>query len=147
LDLSTKYIKAGLPDQPRIPADWHIPLQVYIFVTADERMTGLKEKALITMFFLGNAIDSTSTPFILSQEGWKEMNSMAAHKFMSGDLYQVIMVKMLLTAALIGTYALAKGINSKLEYPLEKVLRIGNIIIWTVLVWNTANVLATVFIA
>jgi Domain of unknown function (DUF5658) len=109
-------------------------------------MTGLKEKALITMFFLGNAIDSTSTPIILSQEGWKEMNSMAAQKFVSGDLYQVIMVKMLLTAALIGTYALAKGINSKLEYPLEKALRIGNIIIWAVLVWNTANLLATIFI-
>ena len=92
------------------------------------------------MFFLGNFVDSTSTPIILTQEGWSEMNSLAAQKFGNGEMYEVIMVKMLLTATLIGTYALAKGINSKLEYPLEKVLRIGNLVVWGVLAWNTLNI-------
>jgi hypothetical protein len=96
------------------------------------------------MFFLGNFVDSTSTPIILTQDGWSEMNSFASAKFGNGEMYEVIMIKMLLTATLIGTYALAKGINSKLEYPLEKTLRIGNIVIWCVLVWNAANLLATI---
>jgi hypothetical protein len=106
----------------------------------------LKEKALITMFFLGNFVDSTSTPIILAQEGWSEMNSLAAQKFGDGEMYEVIMIKMLLTATMIGTYALAKGINSKLEYPLEKALRIGNLVVWGVLVWNTVNIAANYLI-
>ena len=96
------------------------------------------------MFFLGNFVDSTSTPIILTQNGWSEMNSLASEKFVNGEMYEVIMLKMLLTATLIGTYALAKGINSKWEYPLEKTIRIGNFVIWGVLIWNAANVLATV---
>ena len=98
------------------------------------------------MFFVGNMVDSTSTPILLTQEGWSEMNSLASTKFAGGEMYEVIMIKMLLTATLIGTYALAKGINSKWEYPIGKALRIGNIVIWGVLVWNAVNVLATILI-
>ena len=74
------------------------------------------------------------------------MNSLASTKFADGEMYEVIMVKLLLTATLIGTYALAKGINSKWEYPIEKALRIGNMVVWGVLIWNAANILATYLI-
>lgn len=96
----------------------------------------------MTAFFCGHAVDSVATSLLVTQPGWKEA-WIAAPKINQGELAEVIMVKTAVAAVLVGAYALANQLESELEYPLEKTLQIGNLIVWGVQAWNAANVLAT----
>ena len=103
----------------------------------------MKEKRLITIFFLGNMIDASSTAYLLAQDGWQELNVFANGKIVQGEFTELIILKLAVTAVLIGSYALAKSTGSRLKFPLEKSLSIGTYAIWGVLAWNALNVIAT----
>ncbi len=103
----------------------------------------INAKRLITSFFIANAVDSLITFYFLNQEGWQELNLVAVGKISRGEFYEVLILKTAVTAILIGTYALAKTINSRLEYPLERSVQIGTMLIWIVQVWNAFNVIAS----
>ena len=100
-------------------------------------------KRLITSFFVANVVDSLITAYFLSQEGWQELNLFAVGKISRGEFYQVLILKIAVTAILIGAYAIAKSLNSRLEYPLERSVQIGTALVWIVQVWNAFNVIAT----
>lgn len=104
----------------------------------------MKEKRLITSFFLANAVDSVTSPFLAVQEGWKELGPLALNKIEHGELHEAIILKTAFTAVLIGSYALASKIGSRWEYPTEKALQIGNVFVWGVQAWNAANIIAQV---
>jgi hypothetical protein len=107
-------------------------------------MKSLNGKRLITSFFLANLFDIVITTVFLSQDGWRELNSLAQNKIVMGEFYELIILKTALTAVLIGGYALASTLNSRLAYPLEQAVRIGSIVVWSVQIWNTINVIASV---
>jgi hypothetical protein len=102
------------------------------------------EKRLITAFFLGNAIDSTSTSILLTQKGWQELNQFVVNKIAMGEFHDVLILKLALTAVLIGTFALATCIESRWAAPIGKALRIGNLLVWGTQIWNGINLLATI---
>ena len=107
-------------------------------------MKHINGKRLITSFFLANFIDIIITAVFLSQDGWRELNSLAVNKIASGEFYELIIIKTAFTAVLIGSYALATEVNSRLAYPLEQSVRIGALVVWSVQVWNAINVIASV---
>jgi hypothetical protein len=104
------------------------------------------QKRLITSFFLANAVDATITSMLLTQQGWQELNRLAFDSIAQDGIQEVLILKLALTAVLIGSYALAHCISSRLEYPLEKALQWGAILVWGVQVWNAANVIAELFL-
>ena len=106
----------------------------------------MNEKRLITTFFLGNAIDSTSTSILLTQEGWQELNYFVTQKIAAGEFHDVIILKLAFTAILIGTFALATCINSRWASPIGRALRIGNLFVWGIQIWNGFNILATLLL-
>lgn len=112
-----------------------------------ERLGSLNEKRLITAFFLGNAIDSTSTSILLTQEGWQELNQFVVNKIAMGEFHDVIILKLAVTAILIGTFALATCIDSRWAAPIGKALRIGNLVVWGIQIWNGFNLLASLMLA
>ncbi len=103
----------------------------------------MKDKQLIVSFFLANLVDAISTSLLLTQEGWQELNGLALQKIQMGELHELIIIKLALTAVLIGSYALARSLNSRLEYPLEQSLRLGGLVVWGVQIWNAFNIVAT----
>lgn len=103
-------------------------------------------KRLITSFFLANAIDSAITSLMLTQPGWSELNGFAAAFIQRGDFHTVLILKIAFTAALIGCYALACCLGSRLAYPLEKTLQVGTVVVWAVQIWNVANVMGWLFL-
>ncbi len=101
-------------------------------------------KRLITSFFLANFTDILITTIFLSQDGWRELNSLASSKIAQGEFYELIILKTAFTAVLIGSYALATNIKSRLAYPLERAVQFGSLVLWSVQVWNAINVIASV---
>ncbi len=107
----------------------------------------MKEKQLITSFFVANLIDTLASTYFLAQDGWRELNRLAFDKIAMGEIHELIIIKLTVTAVLIGAYALAKATDSRLEYPLEISLRLGSLVVWSVQIWNAANILAAFAVA
>ncbi len=106
----------------------------------------MDQKRLITSFFLANAVDATITSLLLTQQGWQELNRLAYESIAQDGIQEILILKLAVTAVMIGSYALAHCINSRLEYPLEKALQWGAMMVWGVQVWNAANVVADLFL-
>ena len=104
----------------------------------------MKEKRLMTSFFLANAIDTAVSPFLAFQEGWKELGPLADIKIEHGEFHEALILKTAFSAVLIGSYALAAKMDSRWKYPTEQALKIGNVFVWGVQVWNAANILTTI---
>ncbi len=104
----------------------------------------LTAKQLITLFFLANTLDSASTSYLLTQQGWQELNQFALSMIARGQIHVFLILKIAFMAALISAYAVTKQRGSRLAYPLEKALLLGNLIVWTVQLWNAFNVLLAV---
>lgn len=102
----------------------------------------MKEKALITSFFATMSADSVLSYHLITNEGWREGNLVAGYHIEQGNLENLIIAKMGVTAVLIGSYALAAKIGSRWEYSTRRALQISNVIMWGVLAWNTAKILA-----
>ena len=102
----------------------------------------MKEKALITSFLVTMSADSAISYHLITNEGWREGNMVADFNIEQGNLENLIIAKMGYTAVLIGSYALAAKIGSRWEYPTRKALQISNVLMWGVVAWNTAKILA-----
>jgi len=95
-----------------------------------------KEKSLIRSFVVANYFDTISTLFALEFPNLKEVGILATEV----GLTETIVVKAGVTACLVGVYALAKTKGSRLAFPLEKALKISNVIVWGATVLNIAQI-------
>lgn len=104
----------------------------------------MKEKGLITSFFLANSLDTVVSSYFVLGEGWREGGPLAALKIEEGNFHEALILKTAFSAVLIGSYALAAKLNSRWEFPTRKALEIGNIFVWGVQVWNVVNIATTI---
>jgi len=104
----------------------------------------MKGKELMTSFFAANMVDSVLTRTSLEIPGMQELQGWASHYFEAGDINLPILVKTGVIVALIGSYALAQSQGSRLEYPLEKAMKIGTYMVWGIVAWNSVNIAAEV---
>jgi hypothetical protein len=85
----------------------------------------MKEKSLVSSFAISNTIDIVVTLFVLSHGLGTEFNPLARQMIARGDVANLLILKVAYAAVLIGVYALATSLNSRLRYPTEKSLQIA----------------------
>ncbi len=100
----------------------------------------MKEKKLMTYFFLVQAADLAITLRALQLPGFSELNSFAAEMLDNGEEIKMIMIKMAVTLFLVGAYALTKEKESRFAFSTEKALQIGVAIMSAVLMMNAVQV-------
>ncbi|OGM88218.1 hypothetical protein A2614_01295 [Candidatus Woesebacteria bacterium RIFOXYD1_FULL_40_21] len=98
----------------------------------------MQERKLVTYFFLGHLIDSAVSYFYLSDNSWKEVGFLQNSPFLElGAMDKIVIAKMGVVAALIGTYALATGLNKPgIKFSTEKAIQVGTVAVWAVQIWN-----------
>lgn len=100
----------------------------------------MKEKGLMTSFYLANAADVFVTTYALHQDGFTELNSRAQDMINSGETSDILVAKIAITAVLTGIYALTAKEGNRWKWPVEKAMQIGNGLVWGAVVWNMVNV-------
>lgn len=114
-----------------------------------ERATSLTGKELIGTFFAAEVIDTAMTSASLNFLGGTEINPTGAELLTTLEQNEVFVLKVAVTTLLISLYALTsneKIIDKKVKftsikpnYVLERGLQGANIFAWSVVAWNTAN--------
>ena len=104
----------------------------------------MKEKLLMTSFYLGNFADAAITMVGINQPGFRELNQAADNLISNGGIYNALVGKMAIVAVLTGIYALTASENGRFKWPVERAMQIGNVVVWGAVAWNTLNVGLTV---
>jgi len=97
----------------------------------------------MTTFFAGGMADVLSTEIGL-QVGLNEAGIMGKSHIEAGRGHEAYMVRIAVTAVLIGLYALSKKHGGRWEFPLDKAIRIGNLITWGADVLNVVQIAHTI---
>lgn len=100
----------------------------------------MKEKVLMTSFFIAGAVDMASTSYGLTLPGFTEQGIAGAQFVESGQFTHALLVRTAVTAWMIGTYALTKTHQSRWTFPVEKAMAINNVICWGINVLNVSQI-------
>lgn len=101
----------------------------------------MKEKDLMTSFFLANVADIATTSYGMSVVGLKEVGVVGSHLAESGHISDAFLVRTAVTAGMIGLYAITKQHGSRWAFSFETAMHIANIISWSAIVLNTVQIL------
>lgn len=99
-----------------------------------------KEKRLINSFLLANICDIVITAIALSLPGFVEKGLVAGNMFEQARFLEPIIFKIAITAFMIGLYALAMHRRGRWSDPIATALKIGTVVVWSVVAWNELNV-------
>ncbi len=99
-----------------------------------------REKKLINSFILANVCDVCITFIALMLPGFTEKGFLAGTLFARAQVSEVLILKIAITAFMIGIYALAVHRDGRLLQPVQAALRTGNALVWFVVAWNELNV-------
>jgi hypothetical protein len=100
----------------------------------------MREKRLINSFALANLSDMVVTGVGLSLPGIREKGIQAEDMFAQGQVSEMLIIKVAVTAFMIGIYALAAHRNSRYHPAIEKALKIGTVLVWLAVAWNELTV-------
>jgi hypothetical protein len=100
----------------------------------------MKEKGLMTSFFLAGAVDVASTTYGLTLEGFNEVWIVGGPMVESGHFSNAALLRTAVTVSMIGMYALTKTHNSRWAFSFEKAMSIGNAICWGFNVFNVSQI-------
>lgn len=96
----------------------------------------------MTSFFVANAIDAIITTHAL-RLGLAEEKGFI-QPLMEGHLSDALIIKTAIPAFLVGIYALSQHHTSKWTLPVDRAIRMANVLTWSVVAWNTLQMNATV---
>lgn len=99
----------------------------------------MKEKSLATSFFAANLADVVSTAVAL-RVGMHEVGKISRPMVESGNEAGFYLLKMGVTAGLIGIYLLSQKKGGWFGKGMDISLRISNIIVWSTAALNTAQI-------
>jgi len=100
----------------------------------------MREKLLLTSFYIANTLDVVTTGIGLNLNGIKEINPGARDLFSVGEMDKVLIGKVAATAVFVGICALAAKENSKWKWSADKAMKIGNYLVWGGFAWNLLNI-------
>ena len=95
-----------------------------------------KEAALGASFLAGNAADLTISTYNIRGLNFQDLNPVVAELFRSTDIVTISLVKMGVTMALIGAYALATKVGGEYKSVANEAAAVFNVAIWGVVLYN-----------
>ena len=95
-----------------------------------------KEVALGTSFLAGNAADLAISMHNVRELNFPELNRVAGELFRLEDYTTISLVKMGVTLALIGAYALATKAGGEYKLVANDAAAVFNVAIWGVVLYN-----------
>ena len=103
----------------------------------------MKENSVAKSFFVANLADVGST-IIGVRLGMQEIGGVAGPMIESGNEEVFYLLKMGITAGLIGIYLLSQEKGGRLGYVVGNSVRILNILTWGVIALNTVQIVGKV---
>lgn len=101
--------------------------------------TQVKGKQLINSFLLANCCDALLTGLALQLPGFVERGLVAREMLAQARGLELLILKIAITAFMIGIYALAAERHTRWRFSVEAALRVGITLVWLAVAWNEIN--------
>lgn len=99
-----------------------------------------REKRLINSFVLANLCDVVVTGVALTLPGFMEKGLLGEEMLAQAQGSELLILKIAITAFMIGIYALAAHRKDRWSHPIEAAIKISAVIVWVAVAWNEFNV-------
>lgn len=104
-----------------------------------------KEKALMTSFLAANMADVVLTKIATEHFNAAEFGVLGSQMTEIPNGNELVYAsKIAITTIIIGLYALTQKEGKRWKFSTDKVLKIGNVMVWGVVTWDAANLAAEV---
>lgn len=100
----------------------------------------MKEKKLLTYFFLTQSMDAAITAAALRIPTIREIGPVAASLVENNQFTDAVIIKMAVIALFAGFYALSKSRDHRLSFAFEKSMQFSVGFMSLVLIWNMINI-------
>lgn len=99
-----------------------------------------QSKQLINSFVLANVCDALVTGVGLLMPGFVEKGLLASHLLAESQTIPLLILKVAVTAFMIGIYALTTPHQGRWSRPIATAFKLCTILVWCAVAWNELNI-------